>query len=291
MNFKQGPRCLLLAGLSFLGANAVCGSAAFADAPHAIGFDGAMPSLQDVEVQNNQVYDYTFTTAPADWRVQSGVWEMTNRWNCSPGWSWFGGRSEEIASIWNKRQFSGDFSVQFYFAFKMGLVKDAAGNVMPQWKYHPSNVAISFCGDGKNLGSGYNLVLGADDNSHTVLMRRGQKVADSAKPEAILPSLVDGEPPMNELHRHWWYVKINKIGNRIDCWLDNKLLFSYDDPQALDAGQFALWTYNNGMMLSRVQIFYENEVKPAYVKGEIGQKTETKALPKVARNPRRVTTN
>src|SRR5688572_24801985 len=85
-------------------------------APQAIGFDGALPDFSAVEIDNGHVYDYTFTSAPVDWRVQSGVWEMTNRWSCSPGWSWFGGRSEEIASIWNKRKFSGDFSIQFYFA-------------------------------------------------------------------------------------------------------------------------------------------------------------------------------
>ncbi len=264
-------RGMLLAGLTILGTNAVR-----ADAPHAIGFEGAMPSLQDVEVQSNNVYDYTFTTAPADWRVQSGVWEMTNRWVCSPGWSWFGGRSEEVASIWNKRKFSGDFSVQFYFAFKMGLTGT------PTWKYRPSDVAISFCGDGHNLGSGYSLVLGADDNSHSVLMRRGQKVADSAKPEAILPSLVDGEPPMEQLHRHWWYVKVNRVGKRIECWLDNKLLFTYDDPQPIDAGQIALWTYDNGIMLSRVQVFYENEVKPGYMKGNAPLTAKTTAAPKMA---------
>jgi hypothetical protein len=42
------------------------------------------------------------------------------------------------------------------------------------------------------------------------------------------------------------------------------LLFTYDDPKPLDAGQIALWTYNNGMMLSRVSVFYENEIKPTY---------------------------
>lgn len=264
MRFKFWQHSLLLAG--FAVSTSISSNALRADAPHAIGFDGAMPSLQDVEVESNNVYDYTFTTAPADWRVQSGVWEMTNRWVCSPGWSWFGGRSEEIASIWNKRKFSGDFSMQFYFAFKMGLVKDAAGNPMPSWKYHPSDVAISFCGDGYNLGSGYSFVIGANDNSHSVLMKRGQKVADSAKAEAILPSLVDGEPPLEQLHRHWWYVKVNKIGNRVECWLENKLLFSYNDPKPIDMGQFAIWTYDNGIMLSRVQIFFENEVKPAYMK-------------------------
>jgi hypothetical protein len=277
MNCKIGRHGLLLAGLT------LCGTGALrADAPQAIGFEGAMPQLQDVEVENTNVYDYTFTTAPADWRVQSGVWEMTNRWVCSPGWSWFGGRSEEVASIWNKRKFSGDFSVQFYFAFKMGLVKD-----MPSWKYSPSNVAISFCGDGHNLGSGYSLVLGADANSHSVLMRRGKKVAESAKPEAILPSLVDGEPPMEQLHRHWWYVKVNKVGDHVECWLDSKLLFAYDDPQPIDAGQFALWTYDNGIMLSRVQIFYENEVKPAYAKKSIALAETSTTASKVAVVPGR----
>ena len=43
------------------------------------------------------------------------------------------------------------------------------------------------------------------------------------------------------------------------------MLFAYDDPNPIDAGQIALWTYNNGIMLSRVQIFHENEVKPNFL--------------------------
>ncbi|HEY0076265.1 MAG TPA: hypothetical protein VGB77_19355 [Abditibacteriaceae bacterium] len=235
-------------------------STAHADAPHAIGFQGAALPLTDVEVSNGNVYDYTFTTAPADWRVQSGVWEMTNRWDCSPGWSWFGGRSEEIAAVWHKRKFSGDFSVQFYFAFKMDFIKEAKAT----WHYHPQNVAISFCGDGKNLGSGYTFMMGADNNQRSQLLKSGKVVAESQKPEALLFSMADGYPAPELLHRRWWYAKVNRIGNRIECWLDSKLLFTYDDPKPIDAGQIALWTFNNGIMLSRVQVFYENEVKPAY---------------------------
>lgn len=242
-----------------LGAAMLLGSVAHADTPQAIGFDGVRPDFNEVEVENGHVYDYTFTSAPTDWRVQSGVWEMTNRWSCSPGWSWFGGRSEEIASIWNKRKFSGDMSIQFYFAFKMGMDgQDSA------WAERPSDAAISFCGDGQNLGSGYSLVIGADNNQHTVLMKQGKVVAESTAPEALLPSFIDGRVNTNLLHRAWWYAKINKIGNRVECWLDNKLLFTYNDPKPLDVGQIALWTYNNGMMLSRVQVFYENEVKQTY---------------------------
>jgi hypothetical protein len=217
---------------------------------------GARPDLSAVEVESGNVYDYTFASAPVDWRAQSGVWEMTNRWSCSPGWSWFGGRSEEIASLWNKRQFSGDFSAQFYFAFKMGLTGTNA------WMEQPSDAAITVCGDGQNLGSGYSFVMAANNNQGAVLMKQGKIVAESKAPEAILASNIDGRATDAEVHRKWWYAKINKIGNRIECWLDNKLILTYDDPQPLDAGQIALWTYNNGIMLSRVQVFYENEVKP-----------------------------
>ena len=229
-------------------------------APHTIGISGTTPDFKTVEVDSDHVYDYTFTTAPTDWWVQSGIWEMTNRWSCSPQWSWFGGRSEEIAAVWNKRKFEGEQSIQFYFAFKMGL----AGT--PRWNYHPSDVALSFCADGKNLGSGYALIIAADNNSHSVLLRQGTRVAESSAPEALLPTLTDGNPDLNVIHRHWWYVRVNKIGSKVECWLENKLLFTYDDPKPLDLGQMAIWTYNNGIMLSRVQVYYEREVRPAYVK-------------------------
>jgi hypothetical protein len=238
------------------------GTALKADNPKCYGFAGVQPDFNDVQLESKQVYDYTFTSAPSDWHVQSGVWEMTNRWSCSPGWSWFGGRSEEVASIWNKRKFSGDVSIQFYFAFKMGM--DGQKSV---WAERPADVALSFYGDGKNLGSGYSLIIGADNNTHSVLMKQGKIIADSLAPEAILPSFIDGRVNQNNLHRAWWYAKINKVGNRVECWLDNKLLFTYDDPKPLDAGQVALWTYNNGLMLSRVTIFYENEIKNPYSKG------------------------
>lgn len=228
--------------------------------PQTIGLRGTLPDFKNLEVESGNVYDYTFTSAPTDWWVQSGVWEMTNRWSCSPQWSWFGGRSEEIAATWNKRRFAGDLSIQCYFAFKMGL----AGT--PNWHYHPSDMAVSFCGDGQNLGSGYTLIVGADNNTHSVLLKGGQMVAESRVPEALLPVLTDGNPDMNSLHRHWWYVRINKIGSRVECYLDDKLLITYNDPKPIEQGQMALWTYNNGIMLSRVQIYYENELRPQYLK-------------------------
>lgn len=248
-------------------AAAITGVAApsLADNPsvQTIGLAGVLPDLKTVEIDSSNVYDYTFSSAPTDWSVQSGVWEMTNRWNCSPGWSWFGGRSEEIASVWNKRRFEGDISVHFYFAFKMGLAGTS------RWNYHPSDVAVTICGDGKDLGSGYSFIVGADGNRHSILLKGDKVVAESSAKTALLPMMTDGQPATNDLHRHWWYVRINKIGSRVECWFDNNLAFTYHDPKPLDVGQIALWTYNNGIMLSRVQVYYQKELRPQYQKKTI----------------------
>ena len=40
-----------------------------AAAPQAIGFDGALPDFTNVDVESSHVYDYTFTSAPVDWRL------------------------------------------------------------------------------------------------------------------------------------------------------------------------------------------------------------------------------
>jgi hypothetical protein len=257
--------CVLSAGLAISAGLALAGAQPAAATPQTIGLQGAVPDFEKVEIASSHVYDYTFASAPTDWRVQSGVWEMTNRWSCSPGWSWFGGRSDETAAIWNKRKFSGDVSVQFYFAFKMGLAGTTA------WKYHPSDMAITVGGDGKNLSSGYTYIIGANDNARSLLMRSGEVVRENTTADALLPTYTDGEPDAGhkeyeKLHRRWWYVRIDKVGSRVSCYLDNKLLFSYDDPKPLDTGQIALWTYNNGIMLSRVQVYYQNEVRPLLVR-------------------------
>ncbi|HEX8464935.1 MAG TPA: hypothetical protein VF627_10000 [Abditibacterium sp.] len=229
-------------------------------APTSIGFAGAVPDLSGVNLETRHVFDYTFTTAPTDWKIASGVWEMTNRWSCSPGWSWFGGRSDETAAIWNKRKLMGNQSAQVYFAFKMGM------SGVAQWPEYPADVAVTICGDGKNLGSGYAFIAGAEDNTRSILMKNGRIVAFSSAPDAILPRLTDGRPGNEDIHRRWWFARVDKSGGKISCYVDDKLVLTYDDAAPLQGGQTAIWTYNNGLMLARVQLYYQQENRPVYVK-------------------------
>lgn len=242
------------------------------DAPTAIGFSGVLPDFKGVDLETRHVYDYTFSTAPTDWRIASGVWEMTNRWSCSPGWSWFGGRSDEVAAIWNKRKLSGDMSAQMYFAFKMGMSGVAS------WPEYPADAALTICGDGKSLGTGYTFIAGADDNTRSVLMKNGQIVASSSEPAAIMPRLTDGNPGNDAMHRRWWFARVDKSGGKISCYLDDKLVLSYNDDAPLQGGQTAIWTLNNGIMLARVQLYYQNEIRPVYVKSLVAPKAAPKTV-------------
>lgn len=233
------------------------------EASTAIGFAGVLPDFKGVNLETRHVYDYTFSTAPTDWKIASGVWEMTNRWSCAPGWSWFGGRSDEVAAIWNKRKLSGDMSAQMYFGFKMGMSGVAS------WPEYPADAALTICGDGKSLGTGYTFIAGADDNTRSVLMKNGQIVASSSEPDAIMPRLTDGNPGNDAMHRRWWFARVDKSGGKISCYLDDKLVLSYNDSAPLQGGQTAIWTLNNGIMLARVQLYYQSEIKPVYVKSVV----------------------
>ncbi|MBM4034223.1 MAG: hypothetical protein FJ291_20945, partial [Planctomycetes bacterium] len=76
---------------------------------------------QDVAVFSDTVRVHTFSKAPADWRPAAGTWEISNRWECDPRWSFFSGvpDASALAAIWNKFAYEGDVSVEFAVGPKM----------------------------------------------------------------------------------------------------------------------------------------------------------------------------
>jgi len=206
-----------------------------------------------VDVLSSNVYDYTFSNAPSDWFARSGQWAITNRWTCSPQWSWQGGYAEDgIASIWNKREFAGDVVVEAYLAFKMGL-----GTVV-NYK-NPNDLNITIHGDGANPSSGYSFMVGADHNSESRIVKGTHVLAASSDPKALLPVFEDGFPSTYEFHRRWWRVRARKVDTKLQLWLDDQLVVEAEDPEPLNAGHVGLWIQDNGMIVSRVKVYYEQE--------------------------------
>ncbi len=210
-----------------------------------------------VDIYSDHVYDYTFADPPTDWMTEGGLWETTNRWTCSPQWSWFGGFEQDgIAAVWNKRQFTGDVTVEAYCGFKMGVAPAARSY------RNPNDMNITICGDGANPSSGYSFIYGGELNSSSRIMKGTQVLAENRSPEGLLPIFEDGYPSTYEFHRKWWMLRVRKHDGKLTFWVDDKFVAEAVDTDPLPGGRIAIWARDNGLILSRIKIYYETEQIP-----------------------------
>jgi hypothetical protein len=223
-----------------------------------LGFSGASLGVDPgaVEIPARNYYDYTFAQAPTDWVPGGGLWATTNRWTCSPQWSWYGGyNADGLCSIWNKREFGGDLCVEAYCGFKMGV-----GGV--QYYRHPNDMSITICGDGANVDSGYSFIVGAEKNTEVRIMKGSTVLARTKDPQFLFPIFEDANvmSDLYQFHRRWWGLRVRKQGGHLELYIDNKLAVQADDPKPLDTGRMALWTVRNGLIVARVKVYYQREV-------------------------------
>ena len=120
----------------------------------------------------------------------------------------------------------------------------------------PSDLNVTICADGKNLCSGYSFVYAGDHNKQARMLRKEAAVGGSDKGVFIKPLSNNAD-----VHRHWFETRIHKIGGHIQDYMDDKLLLEYDDPDPLPGASIAIWSYNNGMLISRVRISAEHRVR------------------------------
>lgn len=190
------------------------------------------------------LYDYRFETAPVDWRPAAGIWEVANRWQCDPRWSFFSGvpkSGERLVLAWNKRRFRDPIRVEFYVAPKM------QGERGDRYEY-VRDFNISLSPEATDTLAGYSFMFGGFDNSKSAIVRKGQVVASSAQSVLKRGSMW--------LHRHWYHVLATKEGGDLRFVVDggNSLDLSFKDPEPLAAGRVAIWTYDCAIMVSRVRI-------------------------------------
>ena len=204
---------------------------------------GSGLSREDVWAYSSSVYNYKFTRSPCDWRAASGTWEVTNRWQCDPRWTFFSGHTDRGgAVIWNKRKFSGDITVEFHAGIKMDRSRGR--------KYsYASDINCIICGSGADAAQGYNFLFGGFGNEKTCITRNREIVASTAT--HVIPVNM-------KIHRRWFYVRIEKRGNTLSYFLDGKKILGFTDPVPLTGNRIGFWTYDNGIMIARVRISSES---------------------------------
>ncbi|NDK10785.1 MAG: hypothetical protein GW911_01850 [Armatimonadetes bacterium] len=195
--------------------------------------------------------DYTFKQAPVDWLEYTGQWGSMNRWECQPQWTWFGGKGPWGVTVWHKDAFVGDVTLEAFGSH----MKDFPFN--PVFR-HPGNMCLTICGDGENLDSGYSFIFAGWGNHWTRLLRRGTVVAETNK--ALMPDNRDGLSVEGQ-YRNWYGVRLRKEGAKLICFVDDKEVLRWEDPEPLPGRRVAVWTVDNTILLARARILAD-EVLP-----------------------------
>ncbi|MCS7254330.1 MAG: hypothetical protein RMK18_04540 [Armatimonadota bacterium] len=229
-----------------------------------LAFTGEAVRREDVELFTANSITDMFREAAINWRPSNGLWEVSQRWQCDPRWSFFSGiswnmvtamseSSEEIeraramhksigsnlAVVWSKYLCGGDITVEFAVAVKMARERGSYAS-------YAQDLNITICADGSDLTSGYTFVFGGWRGTKSAIVRKSKVVAQ-----------VEHKPFGEDIHRKWFLVRVEKRGGKLRYFVDDKLLLEYDDQQPIDGKHIAIWTRDNGIMVARFTICAE----------------------------------
>ncbi len=229
-----------------------------AEAGRSVGIQrqGGRVDLDRVEAGTPNGYDTTFVTAPTAWHVGKGTWETTNRWKCDPRWSFFGGYLDMHPLIWTKADYGGDQQIEAYMAIKM-KARDGENRYE-----NASDLCVVLCGDGRDVTSGYALMFAAENNTCALLLKNGKVIGRNDSRDSYFTHIATDDEGTRNFHRHWFHLVLRKAGGRLLAVVDDKVLFDVEDPDPIDSGKAALYTVQNGVMVSRAKLWYEREPAP-----------------------------
>ncbi|MBI3923871.1 MAG: hypothetical protein HY318_20785 [Armatimonadetes bacterium] len=211
------------------------------------------PPLAGLDATGSNMVDCTFSGPPTEWWSTRGVWDVAQRWPCDNRWSFFGGLQSESPMLWTKQSFRGDMTVEAWLAPYMDNIDDPVVGYR-----HPSDLNVSVCGNGRDVSSGYSFMFAAANNTVSRIMRKDQIVSQNDQVKMINPARTN-----LAFQRHWFYLRIEKRGNRFRFFVDDQPAGEYTDPNPLPAGQVALWTWRNGLMVARARVCFEKGGTPS----------------------------
>jgi hypothetical protein len=207
-----------------------------------------------------RVFDYVFNSAPVEWRVASGKWDVTNRWICDPRWSFFSGVVDEPSGnkaviIWNKRSFPNDVVIDFYVGPKMEPDKGK------RYEY-ARDFNMTIAADGRDLTTGYSFVFGGFANTRSGIYRGSKPLAETQEVAARIPASMI-------IHQRWYHVRVRRAGNELSYRVNfsgrNIVSLTCTDDQPLTGDRIAIWSHDCNIMVARMRIAAGTDVEPALV--------------------------
>jgi hypothetical protein len=207
--------------------------------------------LERVHFLSEHLYDDAFSHAPTEWWVQKGDWEVRARWPCYPDWTWFGASDMPLYQnplLWSKHAYAGDLIVEAFAALRMNFLR-------PPGYRDPRDINLTLFGDGRDLVSGYSCIFAGWGNRKSALLKGEKVLAENPRLHMMRPANLNPR-----FHRHWFGLRVERFGSRVRFLVDDQLVGEYEDPEPLTAGHLALWTWNNGLLLARVRVWYQRRL-------------------------------
>jgi hypothetical protein len=204
--------------------------------------------LEEVTVRRDHVVDDQFEEVATRWR-SIGRWEVSNKFHCDPRWAYMVGESDGLAALWHLDSFPGDLTLEFY----AGMRYRAQFDFMPYYP-RPGDINAAIASSGDSVWDGYTAVVSGWESTWTRLLREGRIVAETDQP--LVPSIRRTYHRPQELHRRWFYVKLRRVGPRLELYFENRKVLSWEDGDPLGNGRLALWTVDNSILVARTKISY-----------------------------------
>jgi len=214
--------------------------------------------LAQSRVARYNVKDDLFSEAPHDWISHGGKWRIINRFQCTPSWSHMIGESAVgLAALWHKYIYGGDFTLEFYAGIRHG------------WYQRPGDLNCTAMAAATVPGSGYTVTNTEYDpnlsENWTSFYKNGKRLLRTDKylvPRRrkgyLWPSRDPLVAPGRPIHGAWYYIKLRRIGNKIEYYFDNQLVFRWEDPDPIPEGLIGIWTFMQSMTVARVKIAFRS---------------------------------
>ncbi|MFA6814873.1 MAG: hypothetical protein WCS73_01075 [Lentisphaeria bacterium] len=218
--------------------------------------------LSRSQAYRKNVIDEFFYESPYNWQRIGGDWLIINRFQCTPSWSHMIGENVTgLAGLWRKELFKGDMTLEFYAGTRHEHYEQAGDLNCTIFASQPS------------ASCGYTATATEWDHSFSQnwsrLYKKGKmlaqsdaymvpRIANDMQRKFLNPLLHQGRP----IHGAWFYIKLRKIGNKIEYYFDNELIYQVEDKEdVLQEGMVGIWTFIHSMTLAQIKISFDS-VRP-----------------------------
>ena len=224
---------------------------------HVLAKNMTLTHMASSKVTRANVLDEYFNESPHAWLANGGDWQIINRFQCTPSWShMIGQATDNLGAFWLKKLFKGDMTLEFYAGTRHGHY-DQAGNLnctimskdttpssgytvaCTEWDQNLSQNWTTFYRNGKPL-----------DKTDAYLVPRRRK---GMYRRILNPLVSQGRP----IHGAWFYIKLRKIGEKLEYYFDDELIFTQKDSDPIQEGTLGIWTFIHSITLAQIKITFD----------------------------------